>query len=135
MSRNFIGAMIGRYLDDRFGKKLDEIGYLSIMVSSQLKDMQRTVAGEVVTVLVLPPNKVGMASRTFEISKGVSYTQIFQPQITLPSGTWVVCVGRALITGVRVGYQAQEVFAGEGPACITVDECPVGTQLIVCVKA
>lgn len=83
-------------------------------------------------VYVLPTGGIPMLAQNAIVEPGNRLTMTFESTAELPAGTWIVAVGPARVSGVRVGNQSQEAFADyNGHVCQTRDPLPLGVRLAV----
>ncbi len=85
-----------------------------------------------VLILTPEPRVYSLAVRAPQGTRVDVWTQADLP---IPKGSWIVFVGPGVIVGARVGNLSQTAHADfQGPACITSEECSLGTRLGVSVE-
>ena len=134
----FVGDLLLSHTFERFERALNMV---SEEVIGAVRELNRRVhdlaykRGEHSTILLLPPDRNEVMSRTIAVEPGESQQVRFFPQRALPKGTWVVVLGPATMNGLYVGNMAQSSCSlEEGPAGLTVDDHHLGSAITVGVK-
>lgn len=106
------------------------------LLAARIDDKLRLAPPCPTFVYVLPPDSRPMMARACVAQPGIPSQISFEPQVDIPAGSWIVAVGPATVTSVRVGNQCQEAWShSDGQVCRTVTPCDPGVRLTVNLKA
>lgn len=103
-----------------------------VITTKELRTLK--VVTEPTLVYLLPKEGVMMAESR-RVARGARETIIWQPMWPVPTGTWVVAVGPAMVRDVFVGNQAQSCLNFQGNVCQFKDEATVGVQIRVVLES
>jgi hypothetical protein len=86
-------------------------------------------------VYVLPAGGGGMLAQSAVVTPGTTMQIVFSNVMSIPKGSWVVAVGPAVVTELRIGNVSQIGWASfDGHVASTWDEAGPGTRIMVALR-
>lgn len=112
------------------------ISHINTTVKREIQNVEHTIS-----VCILSKTNDGqptMAAKSIKTDRRGHQNKAsiyFQPELPIPSGSWIVVIGLGRLTHVQVGNWVQShVSMYDAPICITKDECRLGERIIVTVE-